>query len=118
MLALILIIAYLLFFFLKKVYIYKKKKTSARPQCVVSIIWRSQRKKHLFSRHPFATDVPPLLDVSDGPITALYLYRASAAEVYICKQKLEPLGFERAVVSTVYGDVSKISSEFTGGRSC
>lgn len=76
---------------------------------------KSKKKKHLFSRHPFATDVPPLLD---GPITALYLYRASAAEVYICKQKLELLGFEHAVVSTVYGDVSKISREFRGERSC
>lgn len=52
------------------------------------------------------------------PLMGLYLYRASAAEVYLCKQKLELLGFEHAVVSTVYGDVSKLSSEFRGERSC
>lgn len=65
-----------------------------------------------------ATRSLQMFDRSLMRLMALYLYRASAAEVYLCKQKLELLGFEHAVASTVYGDGSKISSEFRGERSC
>lgn len=42
--------------------------------------------------------------------------RASAAEVYLCKQKWDLLGFKQAVGSAVYEEMSKISSEFRGER--
>lgn len=55
---------------------------------------RNNKEIHLFSYHPFHTDVQLLLDASDRPITEqrrlhaqTTVIRASAAEVYLCKQK-------------------------------